>query len=114
MLTRDEILSKKDLKKEKLKVPEWGGEIYVSEMTGSDRDVWDQYISKPTPDGIVSDARATLVSMTVVGEDGKKLFKAADIKELSKQSYKPLTAVFAVAQRLNGLTDDDVEIAKGN
>lgn len=105
MLTRDDILKSKDLKKEKLKVPEWGGEIYVSEMTGSDRDVWDQWITTPTADGFVRDARATLVSMTVVDEKGEKLFNDSDIKELSKQSYKPLQAVFAVAKRLNGLKD---------
>jgi hypothetical protein len=40
-LTRDSILNAKDLKKELVKVPEWGGEVYVRCMTGSERDAFE-------------------------------------------------------------------------
>jgi hypothetical protein len=40
ILNREAILGAVDLKKELVKVPEWGGEVYISMMTGEARDAW--------------------------------------------------------------------------
>ena len=41
LLTRDKILSADDIRSERVKVPEWGGEVIVREMTGAERDEWE-------------------------------------------------------------------------
>ena len=55
------------------------------------------------------DLRAKLCSQTICDEDGKKLFTPADVKELSEKSALALQRVFEVAQRLSGLTEEDLE-----
>ncbi len=40
MLTREQILQSDDLPRETVQVPEWGGEVQVRTMTGTDRDAF--------------------------------------------------------------------------
>ena len=46
MLSRDQILKAKDIKKETVNVPEWGGKVIVMGMTGKRRDEFEQEIVK--------------------------------------------------------------------
>ena len=41
MLTREQILQSDDLPCETVPVPEWGGEVQVRTMTGTDRDAFE-------------------------------------------------------------------------
>ena len=40
-LSRDEILGKRRGKVEEIKVPEWGGTVFVREITASERDAFE-------------------------------------------------------------------------
>ena len=42
MLTRDQILAKKDIKTVTLHIPEWDDDVIVSEMTGKMRDQFER------------------------------------------------------------------------
>jgi hypothetical protein len=53
--------------------------------------------------------RAKVVARCVVDEDGVHIFSDADIPALGKKSAAALNRVYEVAQRLSGITDDDVE-----
>lgn len=110
MLTREQILQCDDLPKETVKVPEWGGEVQVRTMTGTDRDAFEaSLIGK---EGRLENVRARLVSLAVCDESGSRLFDDADVAALGAKSAKALDRVFAVAQRLNGIGADQVEQAK--
>ncbi len=110
MLTREQILQCDDLPKETVKVPEWGGEVQVRTMTGTDRDAFEaSLIGK---EGRLENVRARLVSLVVCDESGSRLFGDADIAALGAKSATALDRVFAVAQRLNGIGADQVEQAK--
>lgn len=116
-LTRDQILEVQDLKKEVVNVPEWGGEVIVSGMTGAARDAWEQ--SMVTSEGgkyraNTENVRARLVAATVVDEQGNPLFSEADVVLLGRKNATALERVCKVAQRLNGLTEGDVESLRGN
>jgi len=107
MLTRDSILKADDLPKESVEVPEWGGQVWVSTLTGTQRDAFEQSMvtkkNKPNMDNV----RARFAVLTICDEKGERLFKAADADELGKKSAAALDRIFAVAQRLNGFSDND-------
>ena len=53
--------------------------------------------------------RVDHVGICVVDDAGERLFTDKDAAELGKKSAAALDRVFAVAQRLNGLSPSDVE-----
>jgi hypothetical protein len=108
ILNRDAILSAVDLKKELVEVPEWGGEIYISMMTGEARDAWEQSLigGKGTN---LENIRARLVSFTAVDEDGKRIFSNQDAELLGNKSSTALERCVKVAQRLNRLTEQELD-----
>lgn len=108
ILNRDAILGCNDLKKELVKVPEWGGEVYISMMTGVSRDAWEASLMN-TKGNSLENIRARLVSFTAVGEDGKRLFDDSDAIALGQKSATALERCVKVAQRINRLTEADLE-----
>jgi hypothetical protein len=47
--------------------------------------------------------------LTIVDEEGNRLFSDADVKLLGQKSAAALDKLFEVAQKLSGLKDEDVE-----
>lgn len=115
-LDRTAILAAEDLVREAIEVPEWGGTVWVGTMSGLDRDAWEQALAVKG-DGKAPDLRnlrARLAVLTVTDEAGKRLFAASDIDALGQKSSLALDRIARVAQRLNGLTPEALEAAKGN
>lgn len=112
ILTRDAILQAQDLPKELVKVPEWNGEVYVRALTGVERDAFEQSIveqkGKSTKMNL-RNLRAKLVALTAVDEKGDRIFSDRDAELLGQKSAAALNRVFEVAQRLSGLSQEDVE-----
>jgi len=112
ILSRDEILKVQDLKTEEVQVPEWGGSVLVRAMTGTERDNYEQTIvvqkGKDTRVNM-RNARAKLVALSVVDEQGRRLFSDADISALGNKSAAALQRVFDVATRLSGISDQDIK-----
>jgi hypothetical protein len=114
MLTRDEILSKTKLKTKTVAIPEWGGDVLVSEMSGTGRDAWEQTLQDRDPQGRLVSPRAKLVIATVVNESGDCLFTDKDTEQIGKLSASSLIAICNVAQKLNKLMAEDLEEAAKN
>jgi hypothetical protein len=117
ILTRDEILSADDIKRELVAVPEWGGDVYVKAMSGTERDLFESSIVElrgKKQQVNMKDVRAKLAACSICDEKGKRVFTDADVNALAKKSAAALQRVFTVAQRLSGIGDDDVkELAEG-
>ena len=116
-LKRDDILAVKDIQVELVPVPEWGGEVYVKGMDGTERDAFEASIveqrGKKTSVNM-SNVRAKLAAQTICDENGQRLFNDADVKALGKKSASALQRVFEVAQRLSGIGDSDIkELTEG-
>lgn len=110
MLTKDAILNADDIKRELVAVPEWGGEVYVQTLTGRQRDLFEQrLVDQKAGEVTLDNIRATLAVWSVVDEDGGRVFDDSDIPALGDKSAAALDRIFDVAQRLSGLTDDDVD-----
>lgn len=116
LLTREQILEVVDLQQETVAVPEWGGEVMVRGLTGTERDAFEQDIVQLKRDGKrtstemdLHNVRAKLCVRCIVDENGERLFGDVDMEALGRKSATALSRVFEAAQRLSGLSDQDVE-----
>ena len=117
-LTREAILATTALKTETVDVPEWGGSVIVSELTGKEKDAWELSMirrkGKRDFDMDLANARAKLVVRALRTADGQRLFADTDVEALGNLGAGPLSRLYEVAQRLSGLTDQDLEELAGN
>lgn len=111
-LTREAILGQADRVVEAVDVPEWGGVVYVRSLTGAERDQFEASIvqrnGKDTRTNL-RNLRARLVVLAACDADGQPIFKAEDAAALGAKNAAPLDRLFAAAQRLSGLRDNDVQ-----
>lgn len=117
LLTRDDILKAQDLPTERVFVSEWNGEVIVRGLTAAERDAFEQSIVETRGKNTrmnLRNIRAKLVAMTVVDEQGNRIFSDEDAELLGKKSAAALDRIFSVAQRLSGLRPEDVEELAGN
>ena len=110
-LNKQEILAKEDLKTEDVFVPEWDAWVKVRTLNASERDHFEagtvQRNGKKTTTNL-ENIRARLCLLCLVCEDGERLFAEEDTYPLGGKSAAALDRIFTVAQRLNGLRDEDV------
>lgn len=112
VLTRTDILAAKDMVTEVVPVPEWGGDVIVRGLTGAERDDLESTIIQQHQRNTkinLHNLRAKMAAKSIVDEQGKRLFADQDIEALSAKSAVALQRVFNVAQRLAGMSADDVE-----
>ena len=112
LLSKTAILAAQDLQTEDVEVPEWGGAVRVRSFTGRERDAFES--SMVRGDGRdrkvdLTNMRARLVGLTVIDETGQRLFTDEEADLLGAKSGAALDRVFAIAQKLNGLSGSDVE-----
>jgi len=116
-LSRDDILKAEDLTTEEVDVPEWGGSVLVRGMSGRERDDFEASIAVRHGGQMVQNlvnVRAKIVARCIIADDGARMFTDADVAALGEKSAAALDRVFAVASRLSGLGEGDVEELTGN
>ena len=112
LLSKTAILAAQDLQTEDVEVPEWGGAVRVRSFTGRERDAFEaSMVRGEGRDRKVdlTNMRARLVGLTVIDETGQRLFTDEEADLLGAKSGAALDRVFAIAQKLNGLSGADVE-----
>ena len=112
LLSRDDILSAPDILVERVDVPEWGGTVLVMGMSGVERDAFEEesLVGKGKKREVnLHNLRARLVARSIVDEKRQRIFTESDAEALGKKSAAALQRVFNVAQRMAGLSDEDVE-----
>jgi len=107
-LTREEILEADDIKTEKVEVPEWGGDVFIRTMSGAERDDFEASLIKGKKTNL-SNIRAKLCALVIIDDKDKRLFAEKDVFVLGRKSAKALDRVFVAAQKLNGISSEDVE-----
>lgn len=121
LLSKTAIFAAQDLRTVDVSVPEWGGEVRVKTLTGSERDQFEADSVKvstgrkgQTQQTVSANIRARLVAMCAVDEQGQLLFDRADVMKLGQKSAAALERVFDACARLNGMSDEDVAELEGN
>lgn len=102
-LSKLDILKVKELKRELVNVPEWGGDVLVQEMTGEQRDRFDNWVVEKKETGGM---RLRIVIATVVEESGKPMFTDLDIPDLASKSGKAIERLSDVGMHLSGMTEE--------
>lgn len=112
LLDRSGLLKKEELKKEKVDLGN-GEFVFVRQMTGRERDRFEQSLFKEEDGKMVrslDDFRAKLAVNTICGEDGKNLLQPQDIVVLStNMSAARLEKIVEIAQKLNKISEEDKE-----
>lgn len=113
-LKLEDILNANDMVTEIVVVPEWNGQVMVKAMTGTERDAFEASImtniGEKNQKMKMDNFRTKLLIKTVIDPETKKpMFTAAHIDALGAKSAAAIDRVFAVAQRLSKISDDDVE-----
>lgn len=112
MLTRKDILEFNDLITEEVGIPEWGGSVFVRTMTTRERDAFEcDSVSEQGGDvqTNMDNLRAKLCVRCVVDEEGVRVFGDKDADLLGEKSAAAVDRIFDVAQKLNGMSPDDIE-----
>lgn len=103
---------------ERVDLPEIGGHVYVRGMSGVERDNWERSLvvgKGRRRDYNLDNVRARLAARTICDEQGARLFSDADADTLGTIRVDCLNRIFEVAQRLSGVSDQDVdELGKGS
>ena len=111
MKTLEELLAdcQKDLKT--ATVEAFGETFTVREMTGSERDAYEQIMfgQQQGKKTIIKNLRATLVAMTVIDADGNLRFGQDNIEAVGRLPASGLDRIFKVAGKLNKLSAEDIE-----
>ena len=111
---RSKILAANDQPLEQVELPEWGITAFVRTMRAGERDAWEQEMIGKGEGERRENLRASLVARCLVDSSGQRVFADADVVALSAKAAGPVDRAFAVATRLNGLSQNDVEELEKN
>jgi hypothetical protein len=116
MLTRTAILKESaPLKRELVEIPEWGGSVYVRELSGRERDEYELAVIDYESGTLARPGmRAELAIRTVCDEKGARVFTNEDVDVVGSLSAAALGKIFDVATRLSGISAEDVKDLEGN
>lgn len=122
-LTASDILAADDRVTEKLFVPEWGGNVYLRTISGTERDEFEktlllERINPQTGETEnvqdLSNIRAKLLVCVMCDKDGNAIFTTQHIAQLGAKSAAALTRVYNRASKLNKVSESDVQELAGN
>ena len=114
LLTKEQILSADDLTRGTVDVPEWGGEVLIQTVTGTDRDRFEQDVMGLGQGKRVENFRARLVAKCIVDDAGNRIFSDLDVVALGKKSASALQRVFDACAKLNKFGEAEVKELAGN
>ena len=118
LLDRKSLLEKEELTRVKVEFED-GDFVYVRQMTGHERDTFEQSLLKKNRDSkgtVISyeqsteDFRAKLAVVTICDESGNTILQPNDYGVLSRSmSARKLEKIVEKAQSLNAITEEDKE-----
>lgn len=109
-LSKSKILAAKDVKlSEAVPVPEWGGDVYIKTLSGTERDAFEEAYAEQKMKAF----RVRFLVLTLSDEAGERLFSDGDIAALSGKSSIVINRLFEKAWSHNAFTNEAVD-ALGN
>jgi len=117
LLTKEQVSAAQDLTTEEVEVPQWGGSVLVRGLTARGRGQFMAMLVDQRKGGNrtrLEDLQVRLCAMSIVDEQGRRMFSDSEPSLLARKSARALQPIFEVAQRLSGLSDEQVEELSGN
>lgn len=113
LLNKQQIFDAQDHEFKEVAVPEWGGDVRLRSLTGAERDKYESSLARMGKNGqMIPDmvnARARLVALTAVDENGNRVFTDQDVLKLGTKSSKALDRLFEQSSQLSGISEQDME-----
>ena len=111
MLSIDDILKPSDLKAVKVNVPEWGGEVFVAELSASERDAIETGWLEARDGESMVGFRGYITAACLCNEQRQLLFPEPGkvFRKIGDKGAAGVTRVFSTATELNGFTKSDQE-----
>jgi hypothetical protein len=104
-LDRKSILAADDVRKEKTAVPEWGGDVFLRVLTGTDRDRFEESYSEQKMKAF----RIRFLLLALCDEAGQRLFGDDEGDVLGKKSSVVINRLFEAGWKLNAFTQEAVD-----
>jgi hypothetical protein len=104
-LDRKSILAADDVRKEKVHVPEWKGDVFLRVLTGTDRDRFEESYA----DQKMKAFRIRFLLLALCDEDGERLFNDDESDILGKKSSVVINRLFEAGWKLNAFTQEAVD-----
>jgi hypothetical protein len=111
-LTRADILGAVDRKLVSVAVPEWGGDVYIRQLTARERAEYEDAAAQ------IKDASGPLAGMrrcamflaaVLCDENGAALFGVGDAEEIMSRNFDVVQRLFRRAGRHNVITQADID-----
>lgn len=113
LLTKDAVWQANDIQIEDVPVPEWGGEVRLRGLSGTERDRFEALSLVKGKGGTkevnTRNLRARLIAACAINEDGSPMFDSNDILHLGQKSAVALERLFSAASKLSGMSAKDVD-----
>jgi hypothetical protein len=106
-INRDVVLAASDRTIEMVEVPEWGGHLYVRNMTAAERVEYDRWNMGPDGPDLVG-MRVKGVIMGACDEAGNRLFTTEDYPALLEKDGAVITRIFLVFRRISGIAPESL------
>lgn len=105
-LSKSSILAAKDTKiSDPIPVPEWGGDVRVKTLSGTERDAFEDAYTETK----MKQFRVRFLVLTLCDDNGDRLFGDGDLDLLGKKSSVVITRLFDKAWSHNAFTPEAVE-----
>lgn len=104
-LSKASILAANDVKTELVPVPEWGGEVYIKTLSGTERDAFEDAYSSDK----MKNFRVRFLILTLCDDKGERLFPDAAVDDLGKKSATVISRLFEKAWAINAFRTEDVD-----
>lgn len=89
-----------------VRVPEWGGTIYVRTLSGAERDAFENSLTGPRK---LTNFRGRLAVLFLCDPNGKSLFTEADVEALAQKSAMALDRVMTAGLNFNAMSQAEVD-----
>jgi hypothetical protein len=112
LLTRDQILEVEDRQYDTIECPEWGGDVRLRSITGTQRDAYEQSLMQSNGADRkmnLRNARVKLIVLCAVDEAGRSLFSGEDVSALGRKNAAPIDRLFDACRKLAGMSPEDVD-----
>lgn len=105
-LSKAKILAANDVKlSDAVPVPEWGGEVYIKTLSGTERDIFEDSYAQNKMKAF----RARFLVLTLCDDEGDRLFADNEVDALGKKSSIVINRLFEKAWDHNAFTNAAVD-----
>ena len=111
IINRDQALKADDLRRDKVEIPEWGGDLYVREITGAESLVFDSWMAENKDNKKVLGVgwHPIMVMLCACDDKGKRIFQDDDLELLKGKNKVVISRIAEKAIKINKMGADEIE-----